>query len=93
MAILLLFTVFPYLMSSGDTMSISEVATAVQAGRVRSIVVRNDTELLVTLTNGTATSTKEQSVDLVQLLSRLGVDQTHLQSFEYSVEASNSTGY
>ncbi len=92
MAILLLFTVFPYFMSSRDTMSLSEVANAVQAGRVRSIVVHNDTDLEITLINGTATSTKEQSVDLIQLLSQLGVDQTHLQSFQYSVEVNSGTG-
>jgi cell division protease FtsH len=92
MAILLLFTVFPSFMSSGDTMSISQVAAAVQAGRVRKIVVHNDTDLEITLVNDRATSTKEQSVDLIQLLSQLGVDQTHLQSFEYRVEVNNGTG-
>ncbi len=87
---LFVFTMFPYLMPSRDGMSLDELAAAVQAGRVTSITVRNDTDLAITLRDGTASSTKEQSVDLIQLLSQLGVDQAHLKSFEYRVEAGGS---
>ncbi len=91
MAMLLVFVLFPFFASSRDTMSITDLAAAVKAGRVKSIVVRNDTDLLITLRDvrdGIATSTKEQSVDLIRLLDQLGVDKTQQQSFEYRVETS-----
>ncbi len=87
---LLVFTMSSYFMPSRDTMSLDELAAAVQSGRVTSITVRNDTDLAITLRDGMASSTKEQSVDLIQLLSQLGVDQAHLKSFEYRVEAGGS---
>src|SRR5438128_1301959 len=40
MALLLVFVLFPFFASSRDTMSISDVANAVKAGKVKSIVVR-----------------------------------------------------
>jgi cell division protease FtsH len=93
MALLLVFVLFPFFASSRDTMSISEVAAAVKAGRVRSIIVRNDTDLLIALRDGNmATSTKEQSVDLIRLLDQLGVDKAKQQTLEYRVETSNGMG-
>jgi cell division protease FtsH len=89
-AMLIMFVIFPLLASNQDTMSISEVAQAVQTGRVKSIVVRNGTELIITLTNGDAAlSYKEESSDLVSILASLGVDKTRQHAFEYRVETAN----
>ncbi len=91
-AMVILFVIFPLLASNQDTMSVSEVAQAVQLGRVKSIVVRNDTDLLITMTNGAlATSSKEASVDLISLLNSLGVDKTKQQGLDYRVETNNTT--
>jgi cell division protease FtsH len=91
LGMLLMFVLGPALLGGRDSMSMTDVAAAVKAGRVRSIVVRNDTELLITLRGGgVATSTKEQSVDLIKLLDQLGVSPDQQQSFEYRVE--NSAG-
>jgi cell division protease FtsH len=88
---LLMFVLGPALLGGRDSMSMTDVAAAVKAGRVRSIVVRNDTELVITMRGGgIATSTKEQSVDLIKLLDQLGVSPDQRQSFEYRVE--NSAG-
>ncbi len=92
MAALLLFVLFPLFTASRDTMSMSDVAAAVKAGRVKAIVVRNDTDLLITLRDGIATSTKEQSVDLIRALEQLGVSKAQQTSFEYRVETSNGSG-
>src|SRR5581483_971808 len=92
MAALLLFVLFPLFTASRDTISMSDVAAAVKAGRVKAIVVRNDTDLLITLRDGIATSTKEQSVDLIRALEQLGVSKAQQTSFEYRVETSNGSG-
>jgi cell division protease FtsH len=92
MAMLLVFVLGPLFTSGRDSMSLSDVAAAVKAGRVRSIIVRNDTDLLITMREGVYTSTKEQSVDLIKLLDNLGVDKAQQQSFEYRVEFTGGAG-
>jgi len=89
-ALVLMFFVIPAFSGGQNTMSINKLAEAVQAGRVKSIVVHDDTDLAITLTDGYARSTKEQSVDLIQMLDQLGVDKDHQHSFDYRVENGNS---
>src|SRR5260221_2916253 len=89
-AVVLMFFVIPAFSGGQNTMSINKLAEAVQAGRVKSIVVHDDTDLAITLTDGYARSTKEQSVDLIQMLDQLGVDKDHQHSFDYRVENGNS---
>jgi cell division protease FtsH len=91
LGMLLMFVLGPALLGGRDSMSMTDVAQEVKNRRVRSIIVRNDTELIITLRSGmVATSTKEQSVDLIKLLDQLGVEPQDQQSFEYRVE--NTTG-
>ncbi len=91
--VLLLYILAPLLGGNRDSMSITDVAMAVRQGRVKAITVRNDTELAIFFQNGSVgASTKEQSVDLIQLLDQLGVDKTQQRSFEYRVETSGNGG-
>src|SRR5260221_46949 len=89
-ALVLMFFILPAFSGGQNTMSINKLADAVQAGRVKSIVVHDDTDLAITLTDGYVHSTKEQSVDLIQMLDQLGVDKDHQHSFEYRVENGSS---
>ncbi|HLY26519.1 MAG TPA: ATP-dependent metallopeptidase FtsH/Yme1/Tma family protein, partial [Aggregatilineales bacterium] len=90
-AILLFYVILPAFGGSGDTLSINKLADDVQAGKVKSITVQNDTDLVVIMNDGTfAHATKESSEDLPKLLSELGVDPAHLKSFDYHADQGNS---
>ena len=90
-ALVLLFVLLPAFTNSQDTISINRLAAAVEQGSVRSITVHDDTRLSVLMSNGSyQESTKEGSVDLIQLLAQLGVDKDHLSSFEYHVESGSN---
>jgi cell division protease FtsH len=89
-AVILLFYVFPSFTANQDTISINKVADLVKQGRVKAIVVHDDTDLQLVLNDGFARSSKEASVDLIQLLDQLGVSKQQQQSFEYRVETGNN---
>src|SRR4051812_20018452 len=85
-----MLTVAPALLNQ-DGISINEVAESVQAGRIRSIKVTDDTQLQILFRDGRfATSTKEQFVALPELLQQLGVTEKQMTSFEYRVETSSN---
>ncbi|MEP7288805.1 MAG: ATP-dependent zinc metalloprotease FtsH [Chloroflexota bacterium] len=91
-ALVLMFILFPAFNAGQDSTSITKLASAVEAGRVKSIVVHDDTRLSIAYADGTyAETTKEQSIDLIKLLDQLGVSKGKQTSFEYRVEnGSNS---
>jgi cell division protease FtsH len=90
-ALVMLFVLFPAFANNQDTMSINKLADAVEAGRVRSIIVHDDTRLAIQMNdNSIAESTKESNVDLIQLLTQLGVEKDRLHSFEYRVETGSN---
>ena len=90
-AILLIYVILPAFGGNQDTLSTNKLADAVQAGKVKSIAVQNDTNLLVVMNDGTlAHAAKESSEDLPKLLSELGVDQAHLKNFDYHAANGNS---
>src|SRR5258708_29406622 len=76
-ALVLMFFVIPAFSGGQNTMSINKLAEAVQAGRVKSIVVHDDTDLAITLTHCYSRSTTEQSVQLIQKLVQLDVVNDH----------------
>ena len=91
-ALVLLFVLLPAFTNSQDTISINKLATAVEQGNVRSITVHDDTHLSILMSGGVyQESTKEASVDLIQLLAQLGVDKDHLNSFDYRVESGSNS--
>src|SRR5258708_39727891 len=76
-ALVLMFFFIPAFSGGQNTMSINKRAEAVQAGRVKSIVVDDDTDLAITLADGYARSLKEHSVGLIQMLAQVGVGKGH----------------
>jgi cell division protease FtsH len=67
-----------------DPWSMSDVASAAQQGRIAKIVVLDNNQLDVTLTNGdTATSTKDPSTTAPEQLTELGVTTDELAQIEW----------
>ena len=90
-AVILLFYVFPTFTANQDTISINQLADLVKQGSVKSIIVHDDTDLqIATKDNRFYHSTKEASVNLIQLFDQIGVSKDKQQSFEYRVENGNN---
>jgi cell division protease FtsH len=87
----LLFVVLPPMINGRDQISLSELARQVERGDVKTIIVRNDTELAVIFRdNRVATSSKESTTTIAQTLTQLGVSTERIQAVTYSVESQNN---
>lgn len=92
-AAILLFVILPTIASDRNAISLSKLADYVKKGSVRTIVVRNDTDLAVEFQNGeVASSTKEQSTTIAEALKQLGVTQPQIEAVTYQVDAPSNVG-
>jgi cell division protease FtsH len=90
---ILLFVVLPPLMNGRDQIPLNEVVRQVASGNVKTIVIRNDTDLVVQFRdNSVSTSTKESNTNIVQYLQQFGVAQDRINAVTISVEPNSNVG-
>jgi cell division protease FtsH len=90
---ILLFVVLPPLMNGRDAISMSELARQVTNGNVKTVIVRNDSDLTIeTRDRQVLSSTKEVNVSLQETLAQLGVPEDKITAIVYSVEPTSNVG-
>ena len=91
LAIVLVLFLSQMLSVRGNPISLNDLANLINRGSVSAITVRNDTDLVITLKNGTTeTATKEQADSLPALMQRLGVSPSAFAQIDYTAESGSN---
>jgi cell division protease FtsH len=96
LAIVLVLIFSQMLGGHGNQISLNDLVQQINSGKIKSITVRNDTDLVIQLRtadnsgNAVETATKEQSESLISILQKLGVKQDAFAQIDYVAESGNN---